>query len=45
MRNNDEIIYSINIEDIQTVAKKELGRELTNEEIELVSRKVGDYID
>ena len=45
MRNRNKIIYSINIEDIQTVANEELGRELTDSEIELVERKIGDFID
>ena len=40
----DKIIYSLNIEDIQTVAKEELDRELTDEEIALVEDTVGDYI-
>jgi len=44
MPNSNKIIYSINIADIQAVAQEELGRKLTGEEIELVSRKVGDYV-
>jgi hypothetical protein len=44
MRKN-KIIYSINIEDIQNVAGKELGRELTVEEIRIVEDKIGDQID
>ena len=41
----DKIIYSINIEDIQTVAMQELDRELTDEEIKSVEDLVGEYID
>lgn len=33
---NNEIIFSIDISDIQTVADQELERSLTTEEIELV---------
>jgi len=45
MTNNDTVVYSINVEDLQTVAKRELARKLTTEEIELVGDKVGDFID
>lgn len=34
MKNKKEIIYSLNIEDIQTVATQEINRELTDNEIE-----------
>lgn len=34
MKNKEEIIYSLNIEDIQTVATQEIDRELTDNEIE-----------
>jgi len=33
MKDRSEIIYSLNIEDVQTVAFEEIVRELTNEEI------------
>jgi len=39
----ERIIYSINIEDVQTVAMDELDRELTDEELEIVEREIGDY--
>ncbi|ODS39187.1 hypothetical protein BEH94_03175 [Candidatus Altiarchaeales archaeon WOR_SM1_SCG] len=42
---NEKIIYSISSEDVQTVAKQELDRELSDEEIKLVEDKIGDYID
>ena len=41
----DRIVYSINVEDIQTVAEHELDRELTDEEIKRVEQRLGDYID
>lgn len=43
--NLNKIIYSINIEDVQTVAEEELGRELTDDELKFVEDKIGDYID
>ena len=45
MENNSKIIYSINIEDVQTVAKQELKRKLSEEELKMVELKLGDYID
>ena len=45
MNVKDKIIYSINIEDLQTVAEQELERELTNDEIEIVEKRLGDYLD
>ncbi len=45
MNDNNKIIYSINIEDVQKVAKQELDRELTDKELKLVENKIGDYID
>jgi type II restriction endonuclease TdeIII len=40
-----KIAYSINVEDLQTVAEQELRRELTDEEIKIVEERIGDYID
>ena len=45
MAKRNRIVYSINIEDLQTVAEEELERELTDEEIKLVEDRLGDYID
>lgn len=42
---NERIVYSLNISDIQEVSKQVLERNLTKEEIALVERSVGDYID
>lgn len=41
----DEIIYSINLDDIQNVAMDFLDRELDNNELIKVADVVGDYID
>lgn len=38
------IVYSINVDDIQEVARQMLDRELTLEEIELVESRVGANI-
>jgi len=40
---SDEIIFSINIEDVQTVAEQELERSLIPEEIELVRETALSY--
>ncbi len=45
MENRDEIVYSLNIEDIQTVAVEEFDRELTEDEIDKVRDLVGEYIN
>ena len=42
--NNQEIICSINIEDLQTVAGEEIGRELNREEIKAISDLVWEII-
>ena len=45
MNKKSKVIYSINVEDLQTVAEQELERELANDEIEIVEKRLGDYID
>ena len=45
MDSRDRIVYSINVEDLQTVAEQELERELSDEEIKIVEDRLGDYID
>jgi len=45
MIDTSRIIYSLNIEDVQTVAEEEIGRELSEKELEIVEDKLGDYID
>jgi len=42
---DDKIIYSLNVADVQEVAKEVLERKLTKKEIDLVERKVGGFID
>jgi hypothetical protein len=44
MKDKNEVVYSINIEDIQTVAAEEMGRELTDEEIDKVKYLIGEKI-
>jgi hypothetical protein len=43
--NADKIIYEINVKDIQEVASEVLDRNLTDKEITLVEKSVGDHID
>ena len=45
MKPNDEIVYSINVEDLQDVALAHIGRLLTDEDIELVKNRIGEFID
>lgn len=40
-----EIFYSLNTEDIQKVAREEIGRELSKAEMERVQSIVSDKID
>lgn len=40
----NKIVYSISIEDIQTVAQQEFGRTLTQPEIEIISEKLGNNL-
>jgi hypothetical protein len=42
---NNEIIYSINVADIQNVANQFLDRRLTRKELLLVKESTADYID
>lgn len=46
MRDKNEIFYSMNIEDIQTVATEEIERELTDDEIDklIKSNSIADRI-
>lgn len=45
MIDTSKVIYSINIEDVQTVAEEELDRKLNRKELKIVEDKIGDYID
>lgn len=40
-----DILYSINVEDVQDVAQREFDRELDDKEMESVAAKLGEYID
>ena len=40
----ERVVYSLNVEDLQTVANEELSRDLTEEEIKIVEENLGDYI-
>lgn len=42
---NKEIIYSLNTTDIQTVALQELGRKLTNKELEEIKDEIAEKIN
>jgi hypothetical protein len=42
---DEEIVYSINVGDIQDVANQVLERRLTRKELLLVKDSVGDYVD
>jgi hypothetical protein len=41
----EEIVYSINVDDLQEVSNEVLERRLTNKEITSVANSVGNYID
>lgn len=43
--NQEKLIYTLTVEDLQTVAADCLERELTEKEISLLEEKIGDYID
>lgn len=43
--NLDKTIYSINFEDIQTVAEQEFDRLLTDKELEIIEAKIDNYFD
>ena len=45
MEDQHEIVYSLNIEDIQTVAAQEFGRELAEGEVDEVKDLIGEYIN
>lgn len=40
---NEDVVYALTVEDLQVVAKVTYGKELSDEQLEVVSRKVGDY--
>lgn len=44
MKDNNHVVYSLNIDDIQNVAVEEFGRTLTADELEIIEDNLGDYI-
>jgi len=40
-----DILYSINVQDVQDVAQREFDRQLNDKEMESVAAKLGEYID
>jgi len=40
-----DILYSINVQDVQEVAQREYDRKLDNGELKSVASKLGEYID
>ena len=40
-----DILYSLNVQDVQDVAQREFDRELNDKEIKSVAAKLGEYID
>jgi len=45
MEDKNDIVYSLNILDIQTVAIQEIDRELTEDEIEKIKDLIGEKIN
>jgi hypothetical protein len=45
MKDKNNIFYSLNIEDIQTVSIEEIGRELTEKEIETIKDIISEKIN
>lgn len=43
-KENARVIYSLCIEDLQTVAQEEYGRRLSKEELEILEEEIGDFI-
>ncbi len=44
-RLTSDIVYYLNVEDLQTVARSEIGRDLSDKELELVKKDLGNFID
>ncbi len=40
-----KIVYSLNVEDIQTVSQQELERKLTNNEIKIIENSIAEKIN
>ncbi len=44
MKEKEEIFYSLNTEDIQTVATQEIGRKLSKKEIDAITENISESI-
>lgn len=44
MDEDTRVMYSLCIEDIQTVAEESFGRRLTKTELDVVEEELGDYV-
>jgi len=44
MTDNDNILYSLTVQDIQSVANQEIGRDLSEAELKMVSSALGGQI-
>ena len=44
MKNKEKVIYSINVQDAQAVAKQELGKKLNKEELKIIEENIGENI-
>jgi hypothetical protein len=45
MKNDNDIFYSLSVEDIQQVANEELNRALSDQEIKSVKEEISESID
>ncbi len=45
MKDKNEVVYTLNVEDIQTVSIQEIDRELTDDEIEKIKDLIGEKIN
>jgi hypothetical protein len=43
--NNNRVVYQITVDDFQTVSNDILERDLSEKEINIIERKIGDHID
>lgn len=43
--NNEELIYSLNINDVQTVAHEQIGRTLSRKEIGIITKFIEENIN
>jgi len=41
---DDKVVYKLTVENLQIVAKEEIGRTLTDDEVGVLENVLGDYI-